>query len=873
MRKFSYAVLNTFLIIPALFWLPKGEVLGHGPTYPWPSTESIFRIANWHLQTWVVGLNMDLASFVFYLYAGVLSYVGGSAHVGQVLFLCLGYWGCLGGMFLLARGLGFTPIAALISGILYLLSPAVMSGMPFEILNLRVLPYFLSTPYLLAIAIKVFNCREYGRYLAVLGLASILLCAPGYSSLQYFMLHLILLSAYFLFHSAFHRADRALLIENVKRSFLSFSIILLANFFWLFPFVVNLQGAYAGRAEPGVNDAALLGGLSVKMIDGFRMLTYPAQAHISPWIAYYYTPIVTTIVFLFAGVGIFSFLREETRRLALFPGMLLVLVLFLGKGVLPPFSDLGEVIFLSMPYVTRLFRNPGYFNNLTVLLFPLLIGLGFGEIIRIAKLRGKIHFIIISVSISLLLVVYGWQFITGGPIKSQPSTSNAQTVKVPQYFVDIVSRLQEEKLIYRNLEVPIFTTKSFFTAFDWGKTYLGTPPFVVWSGKFFLNPFVNGKVEAVLDESNHPQKGTISYATWLKVLQFANVRHVVYYKDAAWDFLKKRDPEFGVSKEDVEEFLDNNPFAGETAKFGKIERRTLDKNYFLPVFYTPESIVWSQAPFETMREAASKKLLNTRSVIFSDEHNIDSAWKTRLLHSKITNSPVLEFKRSSLTKYRVRIHGASETFPLVFSDGFHPGWKVYLVGITNALPGKQDAAEVLQNYKVLDGNVEDQATIDEVENFISKGWITTLGDGRDMMIKHWKWTDGKEKLDYTEKIKVDFISKNFQDTIQNNNLPSGFFWETWFKKPLAEDSHLTANGYANAWLIETAKLCRENLSACIKNSDGTYDLELVVEFWPQRLLYFGIFVSGSTFFACLSYLLGVFIKRRMKIASLSGWPQ
>jgi hypothetical protein len=862
-------IITGIVPIPCIFWLPEGEVLAHGLIFPWPAGSGLWEfISNYHLSIWVFGPNYDFSSSIFYSYAAILASIGISVNTVQIFFLYFGYLGCIVGMFLLARMLGFTSMAALISGVLYLLSPAVFSGMPVEIVNLRILPYYIATPFLLVVTIKIFNSKEYAWYLALLGLVSFLLCVPSYSSLQYFVLHFILLSGFIIFHTITNLANRLILIENSKKAFWSFVVILASNFFWVFPFIAGLQDSYTARAEPGMNDTEILRALSVKLIDGFRMLPYPAQASISPWIAYYYTPIMTAIVFLFAGVGIFSFLRKETRCMALFPGTLLVLILFLGKGVLPPFSDFGNVIFLSMPYATRLFRNPGYFNSLAVFLFPLLIGLGMGEIIRIAKLRGTMHFIITSVSISLLLVVYGWQFIIGGPINSQPSTSNAQAVKVPQYFADIASQLKEEKLIYRNLEVPLFTTKASFSAFDWGKTYLGVAPFVVWSGKVFLSPFVNGKVEAVLDESNHPQKEKISYATWLKVLQFANVRHVVHFKDTAWDFLKKRDLEFGVSREDVENFLADNPFAVETAKFGKIELRTLDKNYFLPVFYTPESIVWSQAPFETMREAGSKELLNTRSVIFSNEQNIGSAGKTISLHSKITNLPVLEFNRSRLTKYRVRVHGAGETFPLVFSDGFHPGWKVYLGGITNALSGKQEGAEVLQNYKVLDGNAEDQATNDDVEIFISKGWVTAFGDGRDKRIKHWKLTDGKEKLDYTEKIKIDFISKNFQDTIQNNNLPSGFFWETWFEKPLAEDNHLTANGYANAWLIETAKLCGESPSACVKNSDGTYDLELVVEFWPQRLLYFGLFVSGFTLFACLSYLLGVFIKRRRKIAFL-----
>ena len=225
----------------------------------------------------------------------------------------------------------------------------------------------------------------------------------------------------------------------------------------------------------------------------------------------------------------------------------------------------------------------------------------------------------------------------------------------------------------------------------------------------------------------------------------------------------------------------------------------------------------------------------------------------------------MEFKRSSLTKYRVRIHGVNGNVPLVFSEGFHPGWKVYPSNINDMLREKPDLKTALNNYRILDGNARDQATRGELENYVLRGQVTDLGDFREKRIRHWEWLDGKEKLGYTEKIKVDFISKNFQDTIQNNNLPSGPFWETWLKKPLSEDIHLTANGYANAWLISPVLICAQNPSFCINNSDGTYDLELIVEFWSQRLLQFGLIVSGFLFLLCSAYLCWCFIQRKPKV--------
>ena len=112
--------------------------------------------------------------------------------------------------------------------------------------------------------------------------------------------------------------------------------------------------------------------------------------------------------------------------------------------------------------------------------------------------------------------------------------------------------------------------------------------------------------------------------------------------------------------------------------------------------------------------------------------------------------------------------------------------------------------------------------------------------------------NGKEKLDYIEKYKIDFVSKNFQGTIQNDNLLKGYIWDTWFKKPLPEENHLVANGYANSWLVDLEEIKKSG--KYIQNSDGSIDFEMVIEFWPQRLFYLGLLTSGMTFLGCLGYL-------------------
>lgn len=64
------------------------------------------------------------------------------------------------------------------------------------------------------------------------------------------------------------------------------------------------------------------------------------------------------------------------------------------------------------------------------------------------------------------------------------------------------------------------------------------------------------------------------------------------------------------------------------------------------------------------------------------------------------------------------------------------------------------------------------------------------------------------------------------------------FTETWLKKPISEENHFLSNGFANAWLIEPSQK----------------DFKIVIEYWPQRLFYIGLFMSSLTLLSCLGFL-------------------
>ncbi len=103
------------------------------------------------------------------------------------------------------------------------------------------------------------------------------------------------------------------------------------------------------------------------------------------------------------------------------------------------------------------------------------------------------------------------------------------------------------------------------------------------------------------------------------------------------------------------------------------------------------------------------------------------------------------------------------------------------------------------------------------------------------------------------------MSENYHNQWQlqfNNDKVNGFF-NSWmpFAKPdkISDEYHYKLNDFLNAWYMDTNEYCANN-NLCVKNPDGSYDMEMVVEFFPQRWFYLGLLISGITLAGCLGYL-------------------
>jgi len=510
------------------------------------------------------------------------------------------------------------------------------------------------------------------------------------------------------------------------------------------------------------------------------------------------------------AIGVMLLFKNKLQKIEIFFLLTFVYFLFLSKAEHVPFSWINELIYSRAP-LFEMYRA-SYFKFMYICTFSLsiLVSLSLLEIdklfVRFPSLS-PLRKVIIVLPI-IFILVGAKPFFFGEVVREIHKTT------IPIEYHTLKTDFDNKKVDFSVLSLPQLPSGQTL-AWGGGNYYGGfahTDMFMldrpVWSNGWFLsNPILSNDL-----------------FDYKKVLNTSNIKYILLHKDVP----EKYTFEIGMK--------------------GDPRGRT---NYI----YLNKQI---------SLDANCRLVSDTRFFrIFEIKKFIPHIRVSRSTMELGTQLPLLEFKKINSTKYRVVVHGAIGEFPLVLSESFHNGWKTYL---SNLVPSSSNQ---ITNYKILDGNVEDQASDEDLKEYIGNGWISTLGDGKEKEINHQKWSGKQEKPDYTEKYNVDFISKNFQNTIQNDNLRNGSIFETLFKKPMSDDSHYQVDTYSNVWTIDTNKTCgpdslinEAETTKCIKNSDGSYDFEVVIEFWPQRLFYLGLIISSTTFIGLLTFMFVNCIRRK-----------
>jgi len=531
--------------------------------------------------------------------------------------------------------------------------------------------------------------------------------------------------------------------------------------------------------------------------------------------------------------------------------------IYFSVGYEYPFRDVKIWLLEHLPLHFLFYQNIFF---LIIIAVSAAILFGNGAIIIYEYIKHKIgnRTGIISLSLVMLIscLIYVFPMWSNRIFKGYVSYKNKKVsflVKVPSYYNKANNFFGKTKINYNILSLPLFYPN---INFNWHYGYYGGMPFYLLYGHSVIRVVQN----------NYPQDITLislqnyQYPDLQTFLSIFSARYIILQNDIILpktnimgafytnfsSYLKY------LSKPELKSILNSSKGLKLIRKFGKLDIYKLSNKYFLFKVWTPKRVMFINHKLKLhdldnfMVPITMQNSFKVRTAVFANlfsqnthseriknyelSNIADKYSKQYSLGNKILNippynkvlkisetvkkitAPTIEFKEINPSKYAVIVHNAKASFPLIFNLMYLKGWDVYP-----------------QIYPKRAG------------------------------VNYSKQTDADKNITFQSD---KFISKDINGTIQNNNIPDGHVLQTLFEKPLPAKYHFVANGYANSWWINLNYIKKLGPQYYKVNKNGTVDFELIIDYWPQRLLYIGLIISGSSLLIIIAYLIYDAIKKR-----------
>lgn len=351
-------------------------------------------------------------------------------------------------------------------------------------------------------------------------------------------------------------------------------------------------------------------------------------------------------------------------------------------------TNLGNEIYRILYYIPgfSMFRNfYGWFIYVQAFFYALLLGYAFFLIF--SRLKKRIVYIS-SILIIGMFVINSWKFISGQIIRDpHRGTNNVSTI------IQMDTNYEKILTFLRNLpdDGKIFD----FPLTEFGYqvvpglnrgAYIGSSPIAFLAGRrdFAGTPIIEPFSATFLNLIKEKNIDDIK-----RLFGLLNVKYIFYNSDSrAYEEYFAEVPNTVLLKllpdsASLADFVDK--IIGEkVVNLGKYYIYYSDKNYYLPHFYVPISVV----PYD----GKEIDYIGKNTSFFVDTKLTDSrigyidlqlctqvlsvCKEKETIH--VSDIPAITYKKINPTKYKVIVSNANAPFFLIFSDKFHTSWKAYV---------------------------------------------------------------------------------------------------------------------------------------------------------------------------------------------------
>ena len=560
-------------------------------------------------------------------------------------------------------------------------------------------------------------------------------------------------------------------------------------------------------------------------------------------------------IIVFAALLMKNGMRQ--RLDILFFTMMALVGLFFSKGTHPPWGGVYLWLVENAPFFW-IQRAPWQkFAAMTAVCYAVLFGLVIGYVVPLVVNRVGASFkygvsrahTILSVGSAILviafLVGYHWIFVSGRMFSFGEGETGFHEKfrlgfhhKFPDYIYPAREFVNQQQDDFKLFFLPDDKT----SVYKWGYGGASDVSVILYEKGLVLRQYgeglvppntVDGFQDLIVRELYTAPSENVA-----RLLGLLNVKYVVQRNDFRYNFFGDKDsPEF------IAQRLAHVPGLEKVRQFGQWDFYEISPSYRAPQIYLASRVkginVNADDVLDKLVDVISKQgftpdVLIYNSMISNREDNVVAV-------PQIIGTASVEYRRVAATKYILRLWNAKGVAPLVFSEGFHRQWKAYVIpraGIVQPAASSQTPSGNSSSDKIM--TYTGQAFDFPAHGETAKNSVTKRSQGS-LYGNHW------------------------DRTIQNDRLPAGSIFQTWLAEPwenrligrgpllLPDTTHTIGNGYANSWFIDTDAICQNPLY-CESTPEGGYVLEVVLEFWPQRLFYLGVLISGGGGFLAFSYL-------------------
>ncbi len=818
-RFFRSRMFFENILFLLLFLLIIGNLVGNKSYAVGDSSMMIDPLSTVTGWTWS-RLNMGFPSYLVSdviplgLFYGFFGLFGLKMNIIQILYYTLFYFGAFTSFKYMIRKLFVNADLRLtyLASIFYVLNPYNL-GVPFQD---RLFPVFIFLPVVFYFYHRLLHLRQY-KYAILISLISILYSGSNINPAIVSVIYLILL-LYLVFYLITEKLNKSDFIKLFFLHIFLCCLFLLINSWWLITFVpFNLEVAMIGAGENAFRPTGY-----GYFFDHFRLLGQWAwlQSYYLfgyfPYSGSYYKSMLLVSSFSITFISLLVLIKfkikntfeRNQKMLLIFFFFLFLVGIFLANGSK---YEIGK-LFMSIYNSSSLFwmyREPwAKFGPLIVFSLPILF---FGSLsYLILKFKRKFLAYALEILFLIIIVFNVYPFFSRDLIwRRWNGTMRNSEVVVPDYWRELEyylkkNGLQDEKIFLapRNLIYAGFNWKNgFFTADNPAVYLLKNPilraaPIRLYNSDFLIDAFFT----------------SVSVNKDIKVdsfLSFLDVDYILQENDVDWRYSGGKVLPPSESMEKIEE----GDFE-KVVEFGK---------------FTPEYLqqIPNEEPKRELHDELYQELENRPALVLykaKDECPHSRFYLPKhvwLSEEDIEDMPVLASNFDCFAAPAIYLENQNLNVFDSFKKDIQLFSNSFSVSTSSVISLEEDLLPIVEykkinpiKYKVLIRGARDTFPLVFSESF-HKWWRVYPVVG----------------------------------TVHREH-----FYETYFKKYLSESGHLVVNGYANSWLINTQELC-DSSRKCVRNDDGSYDIALVVEFWPQRVFYFSLFISVVTLILSVSYLI------------------